>query len=136
MKDCIFCKIVNKEFDSVKVYEDDDVFAFLDIIPNTTGHTLIIPKTHFENIFDIDEVVLQKIMAVGKKLATNMKTSLRALGVNIASNNGKHTGQVVPHFHLHIIPRYENDGLQMYGPRKDSKPSLIELKEIAKKIKL
>jgi histidine triad (HIT) family protein len=136
MPDCIFCKIASGQIPSAKVYEDETVFAFLDIMPNTPGHTLVIPKQHFENVFDIDELVLQKIVATGKMLAGKMKTNLGATGVNLANNNGAHAHQVVFHFHLHVIPRHENDGLEMYGMRPQGKPSLEELKKIAEKITL
>jgi histidine triad (HIT) family protein len=134
MEDCIFCKIAKGEIPSAKVYEDNDMFAFMDIIPNTKGHLLIIPKEHFENIFTISEDILQKIVVMGKQFAIKMKEVLGATGVNVSSNNGKHAGQVVSHFHLHIIPRYEDDGLQMYGPRVNEAVSLEELQKIAEKL--
>lgn len=133
--DCVFCKIAAGEIPSVKIWEDQEVFAFLDATPNTPGHTLVVPKTHFENVFDIDEAMLQKVVAAGKKIAINMKEKLGAVGVNLANNNGKHAHQAVFHFHLHVIPRYENDGLEMYGPRENKKPSLDELQKIAEKLK-
>lgn len=133
--DCIFCKIVAGEIPCAKVYEDSDVLVFLDVIPNTIGHALVIPKTHAENVFDIEDTLLQKVMVTGKHLAMQMKKALGATAINLSSNNGKQAGQVVPHFHLHVIPRYENDGLQMYGPRPQHKPSFEELKELAERLK-
>jgi histidine triad (HIT) family protein len=136
MEDCVFCRIVSGEIPAAKVYEDDSVLAFLDANPDTPGHTLVVPKQHFENVFDIDESALQKVVAVGKRLAVDMKKNLNAVGINLANNNGKHAHQIVFHFHLHVIPRYENDGLEMYGPRnKEQKPTAEELEIIAEKIK-
>ena len=133
---CIFCKIVSGEISTVKVFEDDDTLAFLDVNPDTEGHCLVIPKKHFETIFDIDGEILKKVMATLKTVALKIKDSLGAEGMHIANNNGILGGQIVSHFHMHIIPRYENDGLIMYGPRpkKDEKISLEELQKIAEKI--
>ncbi len=111
MQDCIFCKIVAGEIPSFKVYEDNDVLAFLDIKPATKGHTLVIPKQHFENVFDVSEEALQKVAVVAKKLSAKIKNVLSADGIRLSQSNGKAAGQDVMHFHLHIIPRYENDGL-------------------------
>lgn len=135
--DCVFCKIVAGEIDCAKVYEDSDVLAFLDAAPDTKGHTLVIPKPHVENIFSITEEALKKVITAAKAIALKMKESLKAEGVNINSNHGSVAGQIVPHFHLHVVPRYENDGLAMYGPRqKDKKPSSEELKKVAEQIKM
>lgn len=132
--DCLFCKIAHGEISSAKIYEDDTVVAFLDIIPNTPGHTLVIPKKHFENVFDIDDITLEKVFVTGKKIAHQVTEKLGAMGVHLANNNGFHASQVVPHFHLHIIPRYENDGLTMYGPRHDKKAEPEALNLIAQKL--
>ena len=134
---CIFCKIVKGEIPCVKIYEDADVLAFLDVFPLTKGHALVIPKQHFENIFDIDEVVLQKVMVAVKHISGKIKDSLKADGIRISQSNGRHAGQVIGHFHVHIIPRYENDGVGMsetttaHPPKADFE----ELKKIAGKIK-
>lgn len=136
MQECVFCAIVGGKISSVKVFENDDILAFLDITPDTPGHTLVIPKQHAENIFDINEKVLQKIVSVAKIIALKMKESLGAKGVHLANNNGTHASQIVPHFHVHIIPRYENDGLQMYGHRNhDKKASVEDLQVIAEKLR-
>ena len=136
MENCIFCKIAKGEIPCAKVYEDEQVFAFLDVNPNTSGHTLVIPKRHFADLFDIDPGVLQKIVVVGKEIAAKMKKSLGAAGVHLSNNNGADAGQMVMHFHLHVIPRYENDGLQMYGERTLPKPMPEELSKLARKIKI
>lgn len=113
MQDCIFCKIIAGQIPSKKVFEDEDVFVFNDIQPLTKGHCLVIPKNHCENIFDINSDVLQKIIIVTQNISLQLKKELGCLGVNIINNSGKTAEQVVGHFHLHIIPRYENDGLNI-----------------------
>ncbi len=112
MTDCIFCKIVNGEIPSEKVYEDEGVFAFLDIKPFTNGHTLIIPKKHYDNIFDIPEELLSKIAIVSKKVSGKLKEKLEADGISIAISNGKVAQQDIFHFHLHVIPRYAKDNFK------------------------
>jgi diadenosine tetraphosphate (Ap4A) HIT family hydrolase len=135
--DCIFCKISKGEIVSVKVFENENIFAFLDINPLTKGHCLIIPKKHFENIFDIDKEILNEILFTAKKIAETLKSSLGANGVNLFNASGLSAEQSVMHFHLHIIPRYENDGLKMneWWQSKVSRPDLEELEDIALKIK-
>ena len=96
---------------SFKVYEDDVVLSFLDIKPFTRGHCLVIPKTHFENIFDISENVLQKVSVAAKHICEKVKNNLQADGIRLSQSNGRVAGQEVMHFHLHIIPRYKDDGL-------------------------
>lgn len=104
MEDCIFCKIIKGEVPSYKVYEDDFVYAFLDINPSSPGHTLVIPKKHSENIFDIGKDDLERVIMVSKKISQKMK-DLGFDGINIYNNNGKDSGQIVFHFHMHIVPR-------------------------------
>jgi histidine triad (HIT) family protein len=136
MDGCLFCKIINGEIPAVKIYENEDVFVFLDINPLTQGHCLIIPKQHFENIFDIDENVLAEISKTAKKLAERMKLNLGATGVQLVNASGKDAEQSVFHFHLHLIPRYQNDNLEMnkWWQTKAQKPSQEDLNKIAKKI--
>lgn len=107
----MFCKIIKNEIPSFKIYEDDFVFSFLDIKPVTKGHALVIPKKHSENIFDIDEDFLQKVIVAGKHVSEMLKKSLNPDGIRLSQSNGKAAGQEIMHFHLHIIPRYENDEL-------------------------
>lgn len=104
MENCIFCKIIKGEVPSYKVYEDDFVYAFLDINPSSPGHTLVIPKKHSENIFDIDKDDLERVIMVSKKISQKMK-DLGCDGINIYNNNGKDSGQIIFHFHMHIVPR-------------------------------
>lgn len=114
MTNCIFCKIVNGEIPCYKIYENEKVMAFLDANPVAKGHTLIVPKNHFENIFDIDEEKLKEIVSVSKKIALNIKENLNADGINFIQNNGSLAGQAVFHYHLHVIPRFENDKLSFW----------------------
>lgn len=106
---CIFCKILNGEIPSNKVFENDNFIAILDAFPANEGHTLVIPKKHYENIFEIDEDTLKEGYAIAKKIATSIKKSLNVEDINILQNNGTLAGQTVNHFHIHIIPRKEND---------------------------
>lgn len=111
MKDetCIFCKIAAGEIPSYTVYEDEDFRAFLDLSPTNYGHTLLIPKNHFKDIFAIDDAVAAKVLPLAKKIASAMKEALHCDGVNILQNNGEVAGQTMFHFHVHLIPRYEGD---------------------------
>jgi len=109
-EDCIFCKIVAGEIPSTRVYEDDDILAFMDIGPVIKGHTLVIPKAHFDPITDTPADVLQKVIAVVQKVARAQVAGLGADGINVTQANGRVAGQVVPHVHFHVIPRFEGDG--------------------------
>jgi len=109
MENCIFCKIANKEIPCYKIYEDDLVLAFLDINPVVAGHVLVIPKKHFENIFDIEEGYLKSIIGAAKTISIKMKESLGVEGVNLYQANGSIAGQTVFHFHLHILPQTAGD---------------------------
>lgn len=108
MKDCIFCKIVNNEIKSHTIYEDELVKVFLDANPETNGHMLIIPKKHYQNILDLDEKIIpHAVKIIKEKLYPLMKEKLHCDGMTIAQNN--EYGQEVKHFHIHVVPRYEND---------------------------
>ena len=109
-QDCIFCKIVAGEIPCTKVYEDDDALAFMDIGPIVKGHTLVIPKQHHDPITATPPEVLQSLILVVKKLAQAQVDGLGADGVNVTQANGKVAGQVVPHIHFHVIPRFDGDG--------------------------
>ena len=111
---CIFCKIINNEIPSYKVYEDDDVLAFLDISQTTKGHTVVISKKHVPNILDTDEETYLKVMKVVFQLAKQITENLNAPGVNILHNANEVAGQTVNHMHFHIIPRYsEQDAIKI-----------------------
>ena len=111
MSQCIFCKIINKEIPGHIIYEDEHVLAFLDISQSTKGHTLIIPKNHAKDIFSMTEDDMALIFTVVPKLAKALKETFNANGLNIVNNNGEAAGQTVFHYHVHLIPRYdETDG--------------------------
>lgn len=103
---CLFCKIVNKEIPSSCIYEDDIVMAFLDISQVTKGHTLLIPKKHYATLLACEDEVLQHMMCIAKRLGNHLVECLDAKGMNILSNVNEVAGQTIPHFHLHLIPRY------------------------------
>ena len=110
MKDenCIFCKIIAGEIPSRTIYEDEEFKVILDVSPASKGHALILPKNHYANLFDIDEEVAARAMKLAKKLATHMTEKLGCDGFNLLQNNHETAGQTVFHFHMHLIPRYEN----------------------------
>ena len=110
MNSCIFCRIVAGEIPSIRVYEDADVLAFMDIGPLVKGHTLVIPKTHHNLISETPDEVLAKVIAVVRRIAQAQKDGLGADGVNIHQANGAAAGQVVPHLHFHVVPRFDHDG--------------------------
>ncbi|WP_017754277.1 HIT family protein [Calidifontibacillus oryziterrae] len=135
MSDCIFCKIVNGEIPSIKVYEDENVLAFLDISQVTKGHTLLIPKTHNENLYDLSSEMAQHLFAVVPKLANAMKDQLKLGGLNLVSNTGEKAGQEVFHLHLHLIPRYgKGDGFGSVWKKHDSEYTKEDLQAIANTI--
>jgi histidine triad (HIT) family protein len=108
--DCIFCKLVAGELPCTKIFEDDDTLAFLDIGPIIKGHTLVIPKTHHDPITATPPLVLQKLILVVQTVARAQMAGLHADGVNVTQANGRAAGQVVPHLHFHVIPRFATDG--------------------------
>ena len=114
MENCIFCKIANKEIPGKIVYEDDLCLAFLDLSQTTNGHTLVVPKTHYQNILDVDKEVLSHLIKVTKKLTNQIITNLDAKGANVLTTANEVAGQTVMHFHIHIIPRYnETDQIKI-----------------------
>ncbi len=127
MTDCIFCKIVRGEIPSYKIYEDANVFAFLDIHPVNTGHTLVIPKRHAKNIFDIPAADWVAVQDTVRTLAGKIEKAVSADGINIAMNNREHAGQVVDHAHVHIIPRFKGDNLRLFPghPYKDGEADAV-----------
>lgn len=111
--DCIFCKIVAGEIPAVKVLDEDKVLAFMDINPACRGHMLVIPKNHAENIFEISETDLSAVMSAVKRCAVAVKEVVQAEGVTVLQLNGKASDQLVPHLHVHIMPRWENDAMSV-----------------------
>ena len=118
MPDCIFCKIVKKEVPSLVIYEDKDVFAFLDIGPVNPGHTLVIPKKHAKNLYEIKDPDLAKVSVALKKVASAVKSGVGSEGINIMMNVEKAAGQLVDHIHFHVIPRFSNDGIKHWPHAK------------------
>lgn len=108
--DCIFCKIAAGEIPSKTIYEDEQFRVIMDISPATKGHALILPKEHYPNLYEIPEEVAADAMKLAKKLAKKMTEALPCDGFNLVQNNGEVAGQTVFHFHMHLIPRYKNDG--------------------------
>lgn len=107
--DCIFCKLANAIFDTNTLYEDEDFRVIFDLSPATEGHVLILPKEHYANVFELPEDVAAKVYVVAKKIATALKEVTGCAGVNILQNNGEAAGQTVFHFHMHVIPRYDEN---------------------------
>ena len=115
--DCIFCKIAAGIIPSATVYEDDDFRAILDIAPAHKGHTIILPKKHAANLFELDADSAAKVFPVAKKVAAAVKKATGCEGVNILQNNGTAAGQTVFHLHVHVIPRFEGDGILPVWPQ-------------------
>ena len=109
MNDCIFCKIANGEIPSATLYEDEEFRVILDLGPATKGHALVLPKAHYADLTEIPEDLAGRAAGVAKKVVTAMKAALPCDGYNVVQNNGEAAGQTVPHYHVHLIPRYKND---------------------------
>lgn len=132
MDDCIFCKIVRKEIPADIVYEGPHTLAFLDVKPNAKGHTLVIPKKHAANIFDVDQETLAQTMETVRIIAPAVRDGVEAKGVHINSNHGREAGQIVDHIHFHIIPRHARSEFEFWGHR-DIDPK--EAKEVSEAIR-
>ena len=131
---CIFCKIINQEIPSYTIYEDDDVVAFLDIAQVTKGHTLVLPKKHYDTFIDCPEEVVNEMMVVTKKLTADIMKKTKASGFNILNNGYSVAGQTVMHAHFHIIPRYsENDGFDPHFEENRTDLDLAEIKTLLSK---
>ncbi|RJQ30804.1 HIT family protein [Candidatus Parcubacteria bacterium] len=109
---CVFCKIARKELPADITHEDEDFLAFLDINPVNRGHTLLIPKSHYANLYDLSDETISKMSVLMKKIAASVKRAAKADGINLIMNVEGAAGQIVPHAHFHIIPRFSNDGLR------------------------
>ena len=136
MKDCIFCKIIARVIPGHIVYEDEHVLAFLDISQATEGHTLIIPKIHRNDIFEMESSAMEQVFSVVPKIARALKETYGCSGINIVSNNGKSAGQTVLHYHVHLIPRYGDDkfGIRFVNNMEDyDAEKLTALKDKVKK---
>lgn len=134
-KNCIFCKIGKHTIDSNIVYEDDDVIAFLDISQVTKGHTLVIPKQHYDSFLNVPLDVLTKVTRIAQKIALLLVVEHGAKGVNILSNCGEAAGQTIMHFHIHVIPRYvSSDGFKI-GFQENEDLKNINLPALAQDLK-
>jgi histidine triad (HIT) family protein len=131
--DCIFCRIVSGDAPATKIYEDDAVLSFLDIAPWAKGHCLVISKEHHANIFEISEEAILAVIKASRRLAPAIRSGLQADGLNLLQSNGEAAWQTIEHFHLHLIPRWFNDGLTPPGASTKADPK--ELSEQAAAIR-
>ncbi len=138
MTECVFCKIVRGQAPCTKIYEDENCIAFLDIKPITAGHMLIIPKVHAETLSELHDNFAGELLRTGKKMSIALKKSkLQCKGVNYLLAEGKEAGQEIFHVHLHVIPRYSNDGFYFHMPSDyNDEKDREELESIAAKIRL
>ncbi len=127
MKDCLFCKIINGEIPSYKIYEDEFTYAFLDIADDFVGHTLVLPKNHCKNLLESDETTITKVFNSIKTISNHYIQNCGYDGVNIISNNNECAEQSINHFHVHIIPRKNNDGLTIFPTNKKQNINFVEL---------
>ena len=130
---CIFCKIVRKQAPASIIYEDETVMAFLDIRPLNEGHTLVIPKKHYVDIFDTPEDQLSQVHMVVKQVSIAVKKATNADGISIIQQNGKAGGQEIFHFHVHVVPRFEGQKLPSFSVLSEVERTKLEV--TAKKIK-
>ena len=131
--DCIFCKIAAGEIPSATVYEDDDFRAILDLGPAAKGHTLVIPKSHSDNLLSVEPDTAAKALKVISKTANAIKEALGCDGINVVQNNGEAAGQTVMYLHFHIIPRYKNDSVNIgWQPMKPSNEELAATADLIK----
>ncbi|MCR5001232.1 MAG: HIT family protein [Lachnospiraceae bacterium] len=126
--DCIFCKLANGVFETNKIYEDDEFTVILDAGPANRGHSLIIPKEHYANVYELPEDIAGRAFILAKKIAGHMTDVLKCDGFNIVQNNGEAAGQTVFHFHMHLIPRFRGDGAMIQW--KPGKPDEEEQKKL------
>jgi histidine triad (HIT) family protein len=132
-EDCIFCKVLAGEIPSERVYEDDHTVAVMDINPWTRGHAVVIPRKHAENLFEIEDSELEHVAVAAKRLATKMRDTLGCDGVNLLQSNGRAAWQTIFHLHMHVIPRYDGDPLELPTRPQPAKPE--ELAEVAEEIR-
>lgn len=133
MDDCLFCKIVAKKIPAAIVYEDDHVLAFLDIMPRTTGHTMVIPKVHAPNILELPDAEVGPLFGAVKHVAGMLSKALKPDGITIGMNQGRASGQEVDHLHVHLMPRWHGDGGGSIQSVVNNKPK-ESVEEIRKKI--
>ena len=134
MNNCIFCAICAGEIPAYVLHEDEHFMAILDRFPATPGHVLIIPKRHAPSIFELNDAEAAALMPLAKQMADKIRTTLNPIGLNLLQNNGKAAGQVVFHFHLHLIPRFEDDGFEFSHPSNEMTED--EMEEMVGRLKL
>lgn len=132
--DCIFCKLANGDIPTNSIYEDGDFKVILDASPATRGHALILPKQHYDNLFEIDDDTAEKVLPLAKRIITKMKDALSCDGVNVLQNNGEVAGQTVFHFHMHLIPRYADKKPILTWGHEEFSPE--ETEEIRKSLEI
>ena len=132
MDDCLFCNIAKGQEPSSKIYEDKNTYAFLDINPTNKGHALVIPKKHFYNFYDLPDEEMCQMMLTAKKLAAVIKKAMNADGINIIMNNDRAAGQLISHSHIHIVPRFDNDG---YRHWKGTPYPMGKMEQVAEQIR-
>jgi len=133
MEDCIFCKIISGKIPASKVYEDDRVVGFLDIMPANKGHCLVVPRKHSQNILEMEQDDLIATMHATKKIAKALSLCFGNASFNLVMNNGKEAGQIVNHTHVHLIPRFQKDRLRLKWSHLKYEDG--EIKDFAEKIK-
>jgi len=127
---CIFCKLANGVFPTNTLYEDEEFRVILALGPATRGHALILPKDHYKNLYELPDETAGKVMRLAKKMAIRMTDKLQADGFNLVQNNNEIAGQTVFHFHLHLIPRYNNDGQKInWVPGEPTAEELTAIKD-------
>jgi len=129
MDDCIFCKIAKGVIPCSKIYESQNTLVFLDLMPVNRGHALVIPKEHYETLLDIPEDILKEMSSSVKTAAGAVKEGIGADGLNIMMNNYEAAGQVVPHAHIHIVPRFKGDGLKLWPGGKYKKDEMEKIRK-------
>ena len=128
-ENCIFCKLANGEIPTATLYEDEDFRVILDANPASKGHALILPKEHYENLYELSDELAAKILVLAKKTIIKLTDVLECDGYNVVQNNGEIAGQTVFHFHMHLIPRYREDGQKIgWKPQEVSAEELEEIK--------
>jgi len=133
--DCPLCQIVNRELPSVIISENENVMAIMDLYPATPGHVLVLPKQHIENIYSMPHEIGLQIIAVAIVVAKAIQQQLGPAGLNLVQANGAVAGQTINHFHLHLVPRYENDGVILKFGHGSTPSEINKLEQIAAKIR-
>ena len=129
MSDCIFCKIASGEIQGMRVYEDAETLAFMDLAKDVDGHVLVIPKKHCKNILDCDAETLSAVMNTVQKVSLHLTEKCGYDGVNLLNASDESAGQSMPHFHIHIIPRRKNDGIDAWPAFAGAKEEIADVFE-------